>query len=152
MESITSEIEKINIAEAAKLFSQAALDELRRPDGNVDVLVGINVASLHPTVVDLAGNLRLLKSRFGKGWVLDGTHPSIETKGRGATMSALAHKVCYARVIEVVELPPASPSNCSEFEKFNHVKKCSFFEMEELATVGPKIVWSVPGIETRIMN
>ena len=73
-------LKKINITEASKLFSQAALDELRRPDGTVDVLVGINMASLHPTVVDITGDLRLLKSRFGKGWVIDGRHPSIEKK------------------------------------------------------------------------
>lgn len=138
VESITSEIENMNIRGAAQLFPQAALEELRRPNGPVDILVGINFASLHPTVVDIKGDLRLLRSRFGKGWVLDGRHPSVKTKSKGATMSALAHKLCHARVVEVIEHPLTVPTEISELEKINYLKKHDFFEMEELATVGPK--------------
>ena len=46
VESITSDIEKVNIRGASHYFPQAALQELKRPDGPVDVLVGINFCEL----------------------------------------------------------------------------------------------------------
>ena len=103
------------------------MEELRRPHSPVDILVGINFASLHPTVVDIQGDLRLLRSRFGEGWVLDGRHPLVKTKSKGATMSALAHKLCHVRVVEVTEHPRAVPTGISEPAKINYLKKHDFF-------------------------
>ena len=43
------------------------------------MLCGLNQAAFHPTGGENpVGNLRLLKSRFGSGWLLDGSHPRIK--------------------------------------------------------------------------
>ena len=54
---------------------------LSRPQGQVDVLIGLRNSKLHGTDVREWGNLRLLKSRFGCGWALRGTHelPAVPT-------------------------------------------------------------------------
>ena len=43
------------------------------PKRRIDVLVGLNFNSLHPSGgmgVDAVGNLKALRSRFGTGWVI----------------------------------------------------------------------------------
>ena len=45
-----------------------------RPQGRVDVLIGLRNSKLHGKDVREWGNLRLLRSRFGCGWAVRGTH------------------------------------------------------------------------------
>ena len=79
MEEITSDKEKVNIDGVTHYFPHIPAEDLQRPCGKVDLLCGLNQAALHPTGGETAvGNLRLLKSRFGSGWLLDGSHPKIK--------------------------------------------------------------------------
>ena len=41
----------------------------------------IKGAGIFPTVDRNKGNLRLLRSQFGTGWLLDGTHPKVTSPG-----------------------------------------------------------------------
>ena len=54
---------------------------IARPTGDVDLLLGIQDADLHPYLAKPSkhckGKLRLLTSRFGTGYLLDGSHPQI---------------------------------------------------------------------------
>ena len=85
MENITEDLEAVNITPAAKLFSSIAKSKLRRPVGQVDLLIGIHIAEIHPLVADAkkhkVGKLRLLTSQFGTGFLLNGTHESITPHG-----------------------------------------------------------------------
>ena len=48
MEMITEDLEAVDITQAARLFSRRAKTKLRRPVGQVDLLIGIHVAEIHP--------------------------------------------------------------------------------------------------------
>ena len=58
--------------------------KIRRPTGDVDLLIGIQDARLHPYLANPAehckGNLRLLTSMFGTGYLIDGSHPEIKVE------------------------------------------------------------------------
>ena len=54
---------------------------LTRPQGRVDVLLGLRNSKLHGRDVGEWGNLRLLQSRFGCGWALRGTHELLQSPG-----------------------------------------------------------------------
>ena len=51
-----------------------------RPSGQVELLVGSEVAHIHPTADETVENLVIKKSIFGTGLVLNGGHPSIRTE------------------------------------------------------------------------
>ena len=55
--------------------------EIQRPVGHVDLLIGIQAVAIFPTVKDMRGNLRLLRSEFGSGLLLDGAHPKVKPVG-----------------------------------------------------------------------
>ena len=136
VESITSDIDKVNISGVTKLFPKVEASKMRRPFGAVDILVGINYASLHPTVPGrsyINGDLRLLKSMFGTGWVLDGRHTELKV-GNRSMMNSLVHRICHSRVVQLVELSEL-PDKDIVMEKVNATKGQNFFEMEELARV-----------------
>ena len=51
-----------------------------RPEGAIQLLVGSEVASLHPIAVEVVENLVIKSSMFGTGLVLNGGHPSIKSR------------------------------------------------------------------------
>ena len=51
----------------------------QRPVGEIDVLLGTNVLSMHPCDLECKGNLRVMSSSFGTGYILTGSHPCIKT-------------------------------------------------------------------------
>ena len=75
----------MDITPAARLFSIIAKTKLRRPVGQVDLLIGIHVAEIHPIVADAvrhkSGNLRMLTLQFRTRFLLDGSHKSITPHG-----------------------------------------------------------------------
>ena len=76
-----------------------------RPSGAVKLLVAINFASLHPTVLDrtyISGNLHLLRSMFGSGWVFDGRHLKLQVDSL-IKINSLVHRICHSQVVLMVE-------------------------------------------------
>ena len=55
-------------------------DVLRRPQGKVDVLLGLRNSSLHGITREQWGELRLMESPLGCGWSLRGTHPCLAVR------------------------------------------------------------------------
>ena len=63
------------------------------PSKEIDVLVGMNFFSLHPSGGqgrNCAENLKVLHSKFSKGWVVAGSHPAFQTSSAKLTSSALS--------------------------------------------------------------
>ena len=83
---ITSPTEDIDLGPALREFPELRNDyrKIMRPTGDVDLLIGIQDARLHPYLADpgkhCRGNLRLLTSMFGTGYLIDGTHPEIKVR------------------------------------------------------------------------
>ena len=76
---ITSSVEAVKVDGLVHHFSKIGVPEqsLARPHGEVDLLVGLQHAALHPRCISVVGELRLLSSQFGTGYLLDGHHPTI---------------------------------------------------------------------------
>ena len=83
---ITSPTEDVDLRPALKEFPELKGDYIKipRPPGDVDLLIGINDAHLHPYLTNpgkhCKGKLCLLTSKFGTGYLLDGSHPEIKVK------------------------------------------------------------------------
>ena len=70
---ISSEIKDIDLTHLSKIFEGFNTTDIERPSsGFVDLLIGFNYASLHPTREMSVGNLILLSNAFGK--CLGGIH------------------------------------------------------------------------------
>ena len=156
MGMITDDLEAVDITPAARLFSRIAKTKLRRPMGQVDLLISIHVAEIHPIVADAvrhkSGNLRMLTLQFGSGFLLDGSHETIAPHGgklcnlaydytRGTNMMSLASgmmpsypevrsssidEVYQKKIINLNHLP----SYCTQF---------NFLEAEELGVGQPRL-------------
>ena len=87
MEEITAPLSYVDVTSLLPLFTGTDLNifEIRRPVGSVDMLIGIHHAGLFPVVEESVSNLRLLKSDFGTGRLLDGSHPLL-VQGAGAVL------------------------------------------------------------------
>ena len=75
------------------IFPQAPLEVWDRPQGPVDILLGLDNRHLQPAGGlerdgCAVGGLRLSESRFGCGWVVSGTHPSIRKSEHKITPAA----------------------------------------------------------------
>ena len=66
VETISSNINKIDISGVRYLFRDSHSEEIVNVYGDVDVLVGMNYASMQPQRVQISGNLALCRNRFGK--------------------------------------------------------------------------------------
>jgi len=51
-----------------------------RPSGEIELLVGSEVASLHPVAHETRGDMVVLKSQFGSGWAIYGSHERLDSQ------------------------------------------------------------------------
>ena len=83
IDTITAPMDYVDVRPALKVFPDVnCLATILRPVGEVDLLLRIHYSELHPVLADpvkhRVGNLRLLTSRFGNGYLLDSAHPDIK--------------------------------------------------------------------------
>ena len=78
IKQISSDIRPIEIAGVVQLFPHIKEEEIARPVGNIDVLIGYKYAVNHPTMIEASGNLVLLGNKFGK--CLGGCHPLLKER------------------------------------------------------------------------
>ena len=100
------------------------------PRKRIDVLVGLNFFSLHPSGGqgrNCIDNLKVLHSKFSRGWLVGGSHPDLLVTSPSLTSSAL----CLARVCRVQVKPEFSLSSDPAF----HV---GFWESESLGVLPAK--------------
>jgi hypothetical protein len=93
---ISSGIEEVDVDRLKGLFSnevQGVWDQVRRrPTGVVELLIGSNYLGLHPTEMEVSGNVKVMKSKFGSGYVLPGSHNAI--KPRQNTLTPFCINAC----------------------------------------------------------
>ena len=75
IDEITKPIRYIDISIASEIFPCLNGYQMRRPFGDIDMLIGVDNCSLFPNIIDTKDNLQLMISAFG--YVLRGSHPSI---------------------------------------------------------------------------
>ena len=88
MNQITEDLMGVDVSKAAHMF-RCSSNDINRPRGTDDLLIGIHSALLFHREHARRGNLILLKSQFGSGLMLQGAHPSI--KPAGGLLSAGAY-------------------------------------------------------------
>ena len=64
LDSLSHIAEVIHLDDALTHFPQICLEDVRRPNGEADILVGMDFIGLHPTFLEDKAGLRLMSSRF----------------------------------------------------------------------------------------
>ena len=79
--SITSKLEMVLIYRVVHLFPKYEQDQLIRPHGQVQVLIGLNTLDICPVVPTPKGEgLGIFQTIFGSGYILAGSHRSLNQK------------------------------------------------------------------------
>ncbi|XP_068712869.1 uncharacterized protein [Montipora foliosa] len=76
IDKITSDIQSINIDGIVQLFKNVSKEEIVRPTGAINVLIGCEYAGFHLEREQNSEHLLLLKNHFGR--CIGGTHPLIK--------------------------------------------------------------------------
>ena len=75
MDEITSHANEIDVSDVVNLFENIRLEDVDRPVGHIDVLLGLDSCELLPNKVAQIGNLQLMNGPLG--YCLRGSHPLI---------------------------------------------------------------------------
>ena len=79
VETITSKLEKVSIDGVVYTFPTLSAEQLARPYGTVEILLGLNQLDIMPSGPVLREDgLGVFESIFGTGYILGGTHPSLK--------------------------------------------------------------------------
>ena len=92
MDEVTAKIGEVDVSDIAPLLNNISLDDIKRPVGSVDVLIGTDACDILPIIEQDLGKLQLMRNQFG--YCLRGTHSKIKFKDCyvGAT-KVLIHQV-----------------------------------------------------------
>ena len=138
MDRVTEELVKVDHKPAAALFPCVESWRLERPTGHVDLLIGIQMAEIHPILEKESehkvGNLRVLTSQFGEGYLLDGAHQSIKPHGEDICNAVL--DITRGK-LEVEGIPKADFKKQPAISNFCS-SKLTFLEAEELGGGQPR--------------
>ena len=111
------------------------LATILRPERQVDLLLSIHYSDLHPILADpdkhRVDRLRLLTSKFGSGYLLDGTHPEIKVVA--SSLDPAAKEKAQAMFITEKGGKPAKASH-----RTARITAVNFLECEELGTGQPR--------------
>ena len=126
--NITASLGYVDVSELVNLFTGLSSNDVYRPIGPVDVLIGIYEASLFPTVIEgmVVSNLRVLQSKFGTGKLLDGSHELVNTEPifMDKKLFALSHAIPGKGTLKVSNFVRKNVNN--------------FLDGEELAVSQPR--------------
>ena len=75
IERITNRISEIDNESISRIFSEVPVEQIARPSGEVELLVGYDYAGWHP-IKELCREHLLLNNQFGK--CFGGNHPSVK--------------------------------------------------------------------------
>ena len=100
MERISSPIEPVNSNEIARLLTMPEKEIARPQNGEIDILIGMQYAALHPVRTKSIGNLLLMENQFGN--VVAGSHPLIK---ESASMTPACMQARTALVMHATKAP-----------------------------------------------
>ena len=90
LEMVTEQVAKLNTSEAARIF-RVSKEDLKRPSGPINLLLGSNNAHIFPFAIRWGDNLRVMKSLFGTCMLLNGSSPLGQRCPEKKTQMAPAH-------------------------------------------------------------
>ena len=90
--NICGKISDVDVSSVVSLFNGITVGDVRREFGDIELLVGMKHATIHPKQTQESEGLVLYESRFGTNWVLGGTHELLqETDRLDGTAATFAH-------------------------------------------------------------
>ena len=107
LESITTLPPDPDLSPLLSILGDVPAAVLDRPQGQVNVLIGLRNSRLHGQDVRDWQDLRLLKTRFGCGWAIRGTHESVNFSGLNSKLSYSVE--LHALQNSVANPPPRLP-------------------------------------------
>ena len=138
IDRISDHARAVDLRQIKSIFPNAPSEAFDRPTGDIDILIGSMYKNLHQYGGEedyTKGRLRLLRSHFGGGFVLSGTHADIITE---------ENTLCRSAKI----LVNAAPASTEDLDQANAVVVCNrsvvrpilpgFLEAEELGVRAPK--------------
>ena len=96
IEKISTDIRKVDISKVLHLFPGSTYKNLTVPQGEVDILLGMNYAVFHPEKELSRGHIAIYRNRFGR--CLAGTHPDLHHNG-----DPIINSVCILQVNPTIE-------------------------------------------------
>lgn len=96
IDKITSDIQSVNVDGIIQLFKNVSKEEISRPSGTIDVLIGYEYAAYHPQNEQTSGHLLLLKNRFGR--CIGGTHPFVKETTKNHMLDHINVNTAIVRV------------------------------------------------------
>ena len=95
IDKITSNISRIDLSNVIPLFKDVKINDIVRPEGEIDLLIGYEYAGLHPIRKRAVDNLLLLGNEFGE--CVAGSHPGIVENTRRSIVSNLTTVINYVQ-------------------------------------------------------
>ena len=96
IDKITSNIQSVTVDGIVQLFKNISKEDISRPSGTIDVLIGYEYAAYHPQNEQTSGHLLLLKNRFGR--CIGGTYPFIKEMTRNHMLDHINVNTAIVRV------------------------------------------------------
>ena len=78
IDNICGKVAECDVRGVVSLFEGISEYDVRRERGDVELLVGMKHAAIHPKQVQDSDGLVLYESRFGTNWVLGGAHERLQ--------------------------------------------------------------------------
>ena len=134
IDQITDDTRSLDLSGVREVFPGAPVEVFERPEGSIDILIGSMYRNIQPYGGEkefTQGRLRLVRSFFGCGFILTGTHPSITTMENSLT--AHAKNLVNCSIVEKdsdFTQPPAPTVLCNK--AVVSFKIPEFFEAEDL--------------------
>ena len=101
IKKISTKLEAVNVDGVTKWFKRVLVDEIRRPTGEIDVIIGFEYAAYHPTKIQSNEHLLLMGNRFGR--CIGGSHQLIQEKAKKLVKHAYVNHVRCMEIGEFFE-------------------------------------------------
>ena len=98
IDDICGEMRAIRTDKFTHLFPSTLAQEIARPGGKIELLIGMEYASIHPKPVGASEGLVLYESMFGTGKILGGMHHGIQDKDE---VCSIAQKCAHSQLVNV---------------------------------------------------
>ncbi|XP_043234175.1 uncharacterized protein LOC122387784 isoform X1 [Amphibalanus amphitrite] len=123
IDDITSNLQRVDIRQVEGRFPGIDISKFTKPEGKIDMLIGVDFCTMMPTVVKTVGNSQLLENQFG--FCIRGSF--------GATTEETEHTNATIR-INHTSFDPHQDGIKRESPKHIVTELENFFEIESLGT------------------
>ena len=120
IDEITANLQHVDLQEVKNRFPDVEVSKLRRPEGRIDMLIGVDSCAIMPTVLRTVGNSQLLENQFG--YCIRGSFEGTKTTEKQHTITAIRinHTNIEPHLNSIKIEPPKQTVN--ELEEFFRIE------------------------------